>query len=193
MLLWVAVALTCLLAILAIPFDASFSVNSRERYRGRVAVTWLFGLVRLPLQPRRSPRQTAIEIRKPLDKSRTGRARHFIQALKSKGFLRRLLKLAIDLIKRIHVRRIVLHARIGLDDPADTGRLWAVVGPVAGVLAIRRGADIAIEPDFAAAVFEVNAEGEVRVVPIALIFVTLAFLLSPATLRAARTVLAGHR
>ena len=72
-----------------------------------------------------------------------------------------------------------MRLRIGLDDPADTGRLWALVGPVSGLLANIHEVSIEIEPEFFETIIELNSNGTIRVIPLQIIFLTAALLLSP--------------
>jgi hypothetical protein len=81
--------------------------------------------------------------------------------------------------------------RLGLGDPADTGRLWAVVGPLSAAAQLRN-AELRIEPEFADPVLELRADGRVLLVPLRFLIVAIAFALSPPTIRAWRT-LAGNR
>ena len=81
--------------------------------------------------------------------------------------------------------------RLGLGDPADTGRLWAVVGPV-NAIARSRGADIRIEPDFLEPVLEIQADGHVAIVPLRILLLATGFVLSPPAIRAWRA-LGGDR
>ena len=87
------------------------------------------------------------------------------------------------MLRATHGRDLFLRLRIGLGDPADTGRLWAVVGPVAGLAQNLRSAVVRIEPEFMDPVFEVESHGQFRLVPIQLIALTAAFVLSPTMLR----------
>jgi len=74
---------------------------------------------------------------------------------------------------------VVLNLRVGLGDPADTGQLWAVLGPVAGALAMFEGASIRLLPDFAAAVVELQGSGRLRIVPLEIVSLAAGALLSP--------------
>ena len=76
-----------------------------------------------------------------------------------------------------------LRLRIGFDDPADTGYLWAVVGPVTALLPRRGREALDLAPDFWEARFDLAARGRIRVFPAEVIGAALIFLLSPATLR----------
>ncbi len=84
-----------------------------------------------------------------------------------------------DLWRAIRKQDVNLRIRLGLGDPADTGRLWAVVGPVAGLLANVEEASVEIEPDFMDAVFELESSGEIRLIPLQILYLVVALLLSP--------------
>lgn len=68
---------------------------------------------------------------------------------------------------------------IGLDDPAATGQLWAIMGPLAGMFAGQRGTCLVIEPVFHESRFDFDSSGNIRVMPLKLIAIVLSFLLSP--------------
>ncbi len=189
--IWVLVALlTGLLVLLAIPVELAFSVQRRAgKQQVRGTFGWLFGLVRLPLgEPRKRAESRSVYPRAKTRKSRRAGGRRVWAAVRSKGFGRRVLRLVRDLLRRIHIFDLSLKVRLGLDDPADTGRLWAVVGPLAALLALPPVARITIEPEFSSETLEVDGRAHIRIVPIQLLFVILVFLLSPATLRALYTM-----
>ena len=91
-----------------------------------------------------------------------------------------------ELWHAIQKRDVSLRIRIGLDDPADTGQLWAILGPVAGMLANVRQASIEIEPEFSVSTFELDSSGTIRIIPLQLLYLILALLLSPAVWRGIR-------
>lgn len=96
------------------------------------------------------------------------------------------MKFFIELWKAIPKRNLHLWMRFGLDDPADTGMFWGFIGSFQMMLAAPRGIDIAIEPAFDGAVFQLDSSGQIRLIPIQLIYIALAFAISPVTLRALR-------
>ena len=75
-----------------------------------------------------------------------------------------------------------MHARIGMEDPADTGRIWGLVGPLGMILS---ETDIRLEPVFDDTCLCFRAAARVRLIPGQLMALLLGFLLSPAVLRAA--------
>jgi hypothetical protein len=187
---WILLAvLASLLALLAVPLDLAFSLQRREgRQEASGTLRWLFGLVRVRLRRPRRRARGAPERTGAKRGRRQGRgARRMMAMLRIDGFRTRLLRLARDLLRRIRVRDLSLRVRLGLDDPADTGRLWGVVGPLAAILPWPRDARVAVEPDFGGEALEIDGRGDIRVVPLQLLWAILVFALSPVTLRALRT------
>jgi hypothetical protein len=194
MLTGAAVILAFLIALLAIPVDVKFSVRLHERFKARVLIAWMFGLVRLPMPSKTgkpSPQEPSQKARKgkPLYKG----SRNMLTMLRSEDFWPRLLRFASDILNLMQIRILRLRARLGLEDPADTGQIWAFVGPLTAILAGARGTDIEIEPDFERAFLSVDGNAELRVVPIRVLAVVIPFIGSPATLRAAWAVIASRR
>jgi hypothetical protein len=188
---WILLAvLTGLLALLAVPLDLTFSV---QRHQGRQETSailyWLFGLVRLRLgKPKARVRTTTKRPKAGQRRRKRGRGHGMLAMLRSEGFGRRLLRLARDLLRRVHIHDLSMQVRLGLDDPADTGRLWAVVGPLSALLPLPPAARLAIEPDFTSEALDLNGKGRIRIIPIQLLFMFLGFVLSPTTLRALHTM-----
>ena len=173
-----------LLGLLAIPVDVAISVRRDDGvWAGRVTLGWLFGLVRVRL---RKPGKRARGKSGHTGMGRHGRggSRRLATAIGTDGFARLILRLGRNLIHHIHVHDVVLRARVGLADPADTGRLWGLVGPASVAAEALPGSCIEVSPDFDAEVFDLDGSGSVRFLPVALLGAVLAFLLSPSTLRA---------
>lgn len=70
---------------------------------------------------------------------------------------------------RIHVDRLELDARFGTGDPADTGRLYGYLTPLAYALPARR-VSVILRPDFANACFQGRAEAALHLIPGALVW-----------------------
>lgn len=192
MLLWIAVPVVCVLALLAVPVDFVFDVERRERLRGGVQVAWLFGFVRAPIRKGRSKPKAE----KPREKKRKRKSRFLkplLKVIQRPAFRRRVLRLATDLLRSLEIRRTRMHAWVGLGDPADTGMMCASVVPVLAILRQHTDADVLLYPDFEDLRFEASGHGEIRVTPLALIWVLVIFAVSPAALRAGWTMLAAAR
>jgi hypothetical protein len=194
--LWTALfaALALVLALLAVPVDVALAARRRDRLETRVTVRWWWGRVCLPMSKGGPKARKARKPKKPRKARKPGRpsgARRALALLRSPDFPRRVIALVRGLLARVHVRRLELAVRLGLDDPADTGRLWGVVGPAAALLNPPAPARVEVAPEFGGALFHLDAAAEARVVPAAVLGTVVAFLLSPVTLRAMRAAARG--
>lgn len=178
------------LLLLTVPIAVEFRLRRVEAFEARVTVRWLFGLVRLRrvwpapagAPPPSRPAPARVAGRGP-PRQRPGRA---LRLFGDAAFRRRVVRLARDLIAAAQPRDLFLHARLGLGDPADTGRLWALVGPLNAVAQGLARFDLRIEPEFGDPVFEFDAHGAALLVPLRFLALGAAFAFSPATLRAWR-------
>jgi len=189
----IAIILGLLILLLALPIDLAFRVEGIEAFNGQIAIRWMFGFVRFRVRipgvskPAREPKATKVRV-KP-DK-RSGRPNVFA-LLRQAAFRRRVYRVAADLVRAAHLHRLHLRMRLGLGDPADTGRLWALVGPLNAVAQNLRNADVQIEAEYLDPVFEFQARGRLLLVPLQFLILAIGFALSPASIRAWRT-LKGH-
>jgi len=185
----VAILSLLVLAVLAAPLAVAFSVDRARDPWGQLGIRWLFGLVRFRtgLPPAGSTRASRVK-KKPAGAGKkrrfAGGARGVARLLGDSSLRRRVARLAAGLLRAVQVRDLFLRLRVGLGDPADTGRLWAVLGPAAAIAGGLRGADVRVEPAFTEQALDVEGRGALRVVPLRVIALGIAFMLSPATLRA---------
>ena len=190
----IAIILGLPVLLLALPIDVAFRVEGIETFNGQIAICWMFGLVRFRVRipgvskSPRAPKATKVRV-KP-DK-RSGRP-NVLALLRQAAFRRRVYRLAADLVGAAHLRRLYLRMRLGLGDPADTGRLWALVGPLNAVAQNLRDADVQIEAEYLDPVFEFQARGRLLLVPLQFLILAIGFALSPASIRAWRTMKGHH-
>lgn len=172
-----------LLALLAVPVSLDYRVSWQRKLEGRAVLQWLFGLVRVqllpcadrqPSPPQVPPAEPSVEETKP-----GGEKFDPLPALRQKAFRQRLLRFARDLWCALHKRDLRLYLRVGLGDPADTGQLWALCGPLSGWLQTVEDASIELEPEFMDAVFEVDSSGRLSLIPLRLLYLALGLLVSP--------------
>ena len=192
--LGIAIPLSFLMALLAIPIELAFSIERINNIHGRVTVRWLFGLARfrigIPGSKRRKRQHAAKKpapAKTPRKNPKNTASSKIVAALKQPAFRQRSQQFINDLLRATHSHNLYFHLRIGLGDPADTGRLWILLGPVATMAARIRSAVVRIEPEFMDAVFEFHSHGRFRLTPLEFIVLATAFVLSPATLRAWHT------
>jgi len=173
--------LLMLIALLAVPVSLSYWVSWRRALQGNVQVRWMFGLVRVQLPVARSKPPTLKQqtgSRKKRTRKPSANKSNPLAAIQHKAFRQRVFRFVRDIWRAIHKHNLSLRVRIGLGDPADTGRLWAVVGPVAGMLTVVQDTSIEIAPEFNDAVFELDSSGNISVVPLQMIYLTFGLLLS---------------
>lgn len=193
--LTIAVLLALVIALLAVPLTVVFSIHRIKQTQGHVRFCWLFGLVHFQLripqaasaEPGAEPRPGSTARKKaisPGQHRKKGNPRGMLSLLKQSAFRRRVYQFMRDMLTATHARNLFLRLRIGLGDPADTGCLWAIIGPIAGMVQNLRSAEVRIEPEFMDPLFEVETHGQFRLVPIQFIALTTGFLLSPTMLRA---------
>ena len=193
--------LVILILLLAIPVNLVYALKKDGGWRGRIIVYWMFGLVHVSLRPRRE-RKRLREDRRP----RTGRRtlsrgkylvkrRHaFFAVLRTPGFMRRLIYLLRDLLQSSRPRRVRIQFVIGMDDPADTGRVWGALAPLRflfGRKTIGRESNVSIEltPDFSGARFKGYSCASVQFVPLKMIALVLGFFFSAPVFRAATVLI----
>lgn len=173
-----------LILLLAIPLDLSFAFSVRDDVEGRMTIGWLFGLVRFPVSLTQEKKEAAEKKQsKAPRKKRKPEPPRVTYLIRSGEFWRWSNRLLKRLLGHIKVYSLFLRVRLGLGDPADTGRLWAVAGPISALLASIPVARINIEPNFMQAELQVESEGQIRIYPIRLIAVAVSTALSPTTWR----------
>ena len=181
--------------LLAIPVTVVFRCRRVGAFSAQFAVGWLFGRIRLR---RRWPGLRAAEAgeRPPERRSsrhqRGGQRGSALSLLRESDLRRRLLRLLNDLVRAAHLDRLRLRARLGLGDPADTGLLWALVGPLSGAAQGLGAAQVQVQPEWVDPVFEFDAQGRVRFVPLQWLALILWFGLSPSAMRAWWRLRGGH-
>ncbi len=195
----IAVLFGLTLLSLAIPVDVAFRVQGIEPFEGNITVRWLFGLVRFPIRVPAGPKPRPSEPNAKLKpvKARAKRAERdggarVVAVLRQAAFRRRLYRLIKDLVRAAHLHHLRMRMELGLGDPADTGRLWAFVGPLNALAQNLHDAEVRIEPDFVDPVFAFEAHGRFMLVPLQFLVLTIAFALSPAVIRAWRTLKGSH-
>lgn len=189
-----AVLLGLPVLLLAVPLRVAFELERVETFRGALTLHWLFGLVRIRIRvpgAGATPREPEA-IRARRRPARRSRRANLMAVLGQAAFRQRVYRLIRDLYGAMHLRRLRLRVRLGLGDPADTGRLWALVGPLHAAARCLRHAEVMIEPEFVEPVFEFRAQGRLLLVPLQFLVLAIGFALSPASMRAWRSLRGAH-
>lgn len=196
-LLVVAILLGLVVFLLVVPIAVAFRFAGIEAFAGQISFRWLFGLVRFHI---RFPRITKPKPAKPEREAPQARAKPAARGrranvpavLRQAAFRRRLYRFVRDLIRAVHAHELYLRLRLGLGDPADTGRLWAFVGPLNALAQNLENAEVRVEPEFTDPMVEFETHGRFLLIPLQFIVLALAFAVSPSSLRAWRTLRASR-
>jgi hypothetical protein len=169
---------------LAIPLDLVLHADVYGRPRFRLRLDWLFGLISKEVTaPAKKPEEKKVKAKAGL-KEGLSRARAMIKILKTKGLLTRVKCLLKDVLSRLEIRDLGADFSIGLDDPADTGLLFAVVGPITVLLDSFFPNRLKVQPSFTGEVsFEGYLDGTVRIRPVKFVVPLARFVFSLAVVR----------
>lgn len=184
--LWVAALLLGLIALFSVPVDLVFRVRRESPLEANISVRWMFGLLRFRVRRPAKKRRPITKPEKPKKRARARRVmRLAAKALRTAAFRRRLLQFLIQILGAVRMRDFALRLRMGLDDPADTGFLWAFLGPLIAFIQARRNAKVDVAPHFAGETLEFDTRGDIRIIPAQMVWIAAAFALSPVTLSTA--------
>ncbi len=197
----IGVFLILLILLLAVPVNLVFALKKEGVWRGRIIVYWMFGLTRTTIRPgrerggRRSKRRSPV--RKLIISGGRGlvrRRRDLFAILRTQGFMRQVIYLVRDVLQSLRPRRFRVQFVVGMDDPADTGRMMGVLAPLrvlAGKRTIGKDSNVSIQvtPDFSGPRFKGYSCASVQFVPLKMIGLFLGFVISPPVFRAARALI----
>lgn len=193
-LLSILVLLALLLGLLAIPLSLSFSIIRNQQLEGYARFRWLFGLVNFQASIPNSTKPVKHKTSSPSVKSKSHNSvQNLLILFKQQQFRQHIIKLIKNILRATHAKDLYLRLRIGLGDPADTGMLWAVIGPLSGMMKNLQAMTINIEPEFIESVMEIESHGRFKFIPLQFITLMIVFLLSPMTIRAWRAIRQAHQ
>lgn len=174
-----AIFLLLVLVLLSIPVTLQFVVAWPETVGNDVRLGWAFGLINVRVAPAKAKKRSKQKERRKSERSSRSK-RNILPALKERKVRQRAMRFFKDLWRAVRKDNMRLRARIGLGDPAETGQLWAVMGPVAAALSMIKSATIIVQPEFLDPVLDVDARGRIRIVPLQIIGLFLVLPFSPA-------------
>ena len=185
----VLVSLAVLITLLlCVPLYLVFRANIDRKPRFSMRLIWLFGLVSHELRRgKKKPDEEESTEHKQKQRDWIWRIRVTFEVLRTKGLLRQFVSLAKRIRRHIKIKKLVANFNVGLDNPADTGLLFAFLAPVNLLLSYFSPHQIRIEPSFTGeAIIEGHLYGAVRVRPIQLTAPLMGFAFSLPTLRAVK-------
>jgi hypothetical protein len=178
-----AIFLSLVVLLLAVPVTLTYQCSWKRTLSADLRLNWAFGLVRADVSPDLAKPEPGRPKAADKKAGRWGKSEgsntNFMAAIRQTSFRRRMFRFVSDVWRAIKKKDVRLLVRLGLGDPADTGQLWAALGPLSGMAARLRDIRIAIEPDFLDSTLEVNSSGTIRMIPLQLAIIAVGLLLSP--------------
>ena len=174
--------------LLCVPLYLVFHTKVDGKPRFSMRLIWLFGLVSHELRrgKKKADEEETVE-HKQKQWDLAWRMRVTFEVLRTKGLLRQLVSLAKRIRRKIKIKELIANFKVGLDNPADTGLLFAFIAPANLLLRYFLPHQIKIEPSFAGeTILEGHLYGELRVRPIQLAAPLMGFAFSLPTLRAVK-------
>ena len=190
----VLVSLAVLITLLlCVPLYLVFHTNIDGKPRFSMRLIWLFGLVSHELrQGKKKPDEEEATEHKQKQRAWIWRTRVTFEVLRTKGLLGQFVSLAKRIRRHIKIKKLVANFNVGLDNPADTGLLFAFIAPANLLLSYFSPHQIRIEPSFTGeTIIEGHLYGAVRVQPIQLAAPLMGFAFSLPTLRAVKKLVSS--
>jgi len=196
--LWIVIALVSLAAliifVLCVPLDVALHIDVHRKPRFGMRLAWLFGLV--SREVRREKKKPEAEKGKLEGKrklrERGESVRLVFEILRTKGLLSQIIRLLRDVLSHLKFREFGANLRVGLDNPADTGLLFAFIAPANLLLSSFFPREIRVQPSFAdEAVLDGYLYGAARLWPIQLITPIMGSVFSLPTMRAMKTLVSA--
>lgn len=188
--MWIAVSIAALavvfLCLLCVPIDLSVRLDVQRGTTFRMKVAWFFGLLTRQIGP--AGRKKEVKREKPTAKRRPIFRRPNIgmlyEILRTRGLVRQVIRFLKDVFRQLKFKSLDGDMRVGLGDPADTGLLFAFVGPVIPFLTHPNIRQVVLQPDFGDDVLcEGFVQGALRLQPIRLIIPVGRFVFSLPAIR----------
>lgn len=188
--MWFVVVLVSLIVLvilfLCIPIELVLHASTQGTPKFSLKLIWLFGLVSRDLrQAGKKPQQKIeAEFSGKVGSDWLKRIRLTFEILQTKGLLTQLRRFIIRTFRRIQVKGLAANLKVDLENPADTGLLFAFVGPVNLLIDYFLPYPIKIEPSFTGESFLTGyIDGVVKVMPIQMAATVIGLALSLPTLR----------
>lgn len=190
--MWVGITLASLVVliilVLYIPLEGVLHVDIYGRPKFRVSLAWLFGLVSKEVREREKKPEEKKEVPEGKPKpTKRMRGTDILRILRTKGLLKQFLTLLKGIFGCLRIKKLEANLTVGLDNPADTGLLFAFIGPAILFLRPSLPHQIRVQPSFDA-VCEGYLCGTIRLQPIQLVPPLLRFTFSLSTIRAIKTL-----
>ena len=187
--MWVIAVLAGLagliILVLCVPLDVAFNLETSGRPKFRVRLVWFFGLVSKELGGEKKKPEAKKEITEEKPKKKRGtRLRTIFQVLRVRGLIRQIKNFLGDILGQLKIRELIVDLRVGLDNPADMGFAFALMGSINPFLSSFPPSQVRVQPYFHdETVVEGYIRGALRLCPIRLVIPFSRFTFSLVAIR----------
>jgi len=172
---------------LSVPVNMIFSADAAGSTRFRLKYSWCFGLVTGNISRKEKRGRVEKKVRTE-KKTGGGNIRLFLRIISVRGLAACVFRFLKDVTRCFSIIDLRADFRIGLADPAETGLLFAFLGPATVFANDLTPCYIRVEPRFLEDILEGSARGSVRVRPIRLTIPLVRLIFSPGAFRLIKTV-----
>jgi hypothetical protein len=172
--------------VLSVPVEAIFSFDTSTKPKVHIKLSWFYGLVTREMRGFSGARKKRAKKR-----GRRISQSALLKIISTRRLLNRISSLAWSILQRVKLQELKADLIMGLDDPADTGLLFALVGPVLPLVNLPEQCNVSVMPSFQEAVLEGKALLVIRLRPITLTIPFMKFIFSMPVIRAGKTMLLG--
>ena len=189
--MWVVIALACIvllvILLLCIPIDLKFSAVINENPHFNIRLLWFFGLVDHELRKTGGKTKTIKAKTKQKQKHKLKIASIF-RIVRTRGLFGQLWLLVKGITRSFSIKKLLVHVKLGFENPADTALLYSLAGPI-NYLFNKPSCDIKLMPIFEGDLyFEAYLSGIARIIPILGVLAALQFVFSLPVLRIVKTM-----
>jgi len=177
------IILFILLLLLLIPVDLSFKYKNFEGPVKKVRLSWFFGLISFKVYPKKASTKVKKEVIPPPEGKKGPGISKITKILGNRKFTSKTYNTIRSLLKSLKPNIDSFNLKLGLSDPADTGLLWGLMGPVSGMFYGFTDKDIYIEPDFLDPAFNLETEGKISIIPLETLIISVSYILSPTVIK----------
>ena len=188
--MWAILILASLLVLIifafSVPLDVVLRVDVYGRPKFRMRLAWLFGLVskEITKKDKKPEYKKGADNGKRKPRKRGPGAQTILKILRARGLLGQIKLLLKSILRLLRIKDLAADLKVGLGDPADTGLLFALIGPATFFIGSPFPNQINVQPSFTdEAVLEGSLHGALRLWPIQLIPPLLRFVFSLSTIR----------
>ncbi|MFC2046700.1 DUF2953 domain-containing protein [Chloroflexota bacterium] len=174
---------------LCVPLDAVLSIDTSEKPRFRLRMAWFFGLISKELhREKKKPKEEKKVTKEKRKKGKYFEVRTILQILRTKGLLKQVKNLVKGVLGQLKIKELAVNLKLGLENPADTGFVFALIGSITPFLNLPSRYQIRVQPSFYdEAIVEGYLRGVLRLQPIKLVIPLLKFVFSLTILRVVKT------